>query len=97
MQVTLNIPDELVGPGDDPARLALEALALEGYRAGRLSESALRRILGFESRMQVHDFLNRNGAYLRYDLSDLEKDVETSEKFLAKRKGKGEAGKTARE
>ncbi|HKQ85254.1 MAG TPA: UPF0175 family protein [Candidatus Acidoferrales bacterium] len=72
--------------GDDPARLALEALALEGYRAHRLSESAVRRMLGFESRVQVHEFLKQHGIYLHYDLADLEKDREVSEEFLRKRR-----------
>lgn len=48
-QHILNIPDELapqVAPeGKDPARIALEAFALEGYRAELLSESALRQIM----------------------------------------------------
>ena len=47
MEITLHIPDELarqVAPeGSDPVRVALEALALEGYRTERLSESAVRQ------------------------------------------------------
>jgi Uncharacterised protein family (UPF0175) len=90
MQITVNVPDELarqvVPEGDDPARLALEALALEGYRARRLSESVVRRMLGFDSRMQVHEFLRQHGVYLNYDLADLEKDREVSEKFLSERR-----------
>jgi hypothetical protein len=45
VEITLNIPDELArqvaSEGHDPARVALEALALEGYRTERLSESAV--------------------------------------------------------
>ena len=41
MQVTLEIPDafaaELMAAGKDPARLAIEALAMEGYRNRQLS------------------------------------------------------------
>jgi Uncharacterised protein family (UPF0175) len=65
VEITVNIPDEFarqVTPeGSDPARVALEALALEGYRAERLSESAVRQMLGFEARMEVHAFLNSMG------------------------------------
>jgi vacuolar-type H+-ATPase subunit C/Vma6 len=61
MQVTLNIPDELaaqmVTGGADISRAALEALAVEGYRTERLSESEIRQLLGFETRMEVHAFL----------------------------------------
>ncbi len=59
MQIALNIPDELARQvaleGRDPARVALEALALEGYGA-ELSESAVRQMLGFQTRMEVHAF-----------------------------------------
>jgi hypothetical protein len=84
MDITINIPDELarqVTPeGEDPARVALEALALEGYRTERLSESAVRQMLGFESRIQVHAFLKQHRVYLHYDIADLEQDQATAEK-----------------
>jgi hypothetical protein len=82
MQITLNIPDDLarqVAPeGKDPARVALEALALEGYRSELLSESALRQMLGFQTRMEVHAFLKQHGVYLHYDVSDLQQDRATA-------------------
>jgi hypothetical protein len=85
MEITLNIPDELarqVTPeGSDPARVALEALALEGYRTERLSESAVRQMLGFETRIEVHAVLKQHGVYLHYDIADLEKDQATAEKL----------------
>lgn len=88
MEITLKIPDELahqVSSGKDPARVALEALALEGYRAELLSESAIREMLGFESRIQVHAFLKEHRVHLHYDLSDLDRDRSTSERSRAKR------------
>ena len=91
MEIILNIPDELArqvaSEGKDPARVALEALALEGYRAERLSESAVRQMLGFESRIQVHVFLKEHGVHLHYDLSDLDRDRLTSERLRAKQSG----------
>ena len=60
---------------------------LEGYRAEQLSESAIRQLLGFESRMQVHAFLKEHGVYLHYDLSDLDHDRVTSGRSLAERSG----------
>jgi hypothetical protein len=49
MRITLDIPDEfarqVATEGKDPARVALEALALEGYRTELLSEAALRQML----------------------------------------------------
>jgi hypothetical protein len=91
MEITVKIPDELAqqvaSEGKDPARVALEALALEGYRAQLLSESAVRQMLGFESRIQVHGFLKEHGVHLHYDLSDLNHDRVTSERSRAKRSG----------
>ena len=88
MEITLKIPDEIArqvaSEGKDPARVALEALALEGYRTERLSESAIRQMLGFESRIQVHAFLKEHGVHLHYDLTDLDHDRVTSERSRAK-------------
>jgi hypothetical protein len=88
VEITFKIPDEfarqVASEGKDPARVALEAVALEGYRAGQLSESALREMLGFETRMEVHAFLKCHGVYLQYDLSDLEQDVSAAEKLRGK-------------
>ena len=85
VEITLNIPDEFarhVTPeGSDPARVALEALALEGYRAERLTESAVRQMLGFETRMEVHAFLKQHGLYLHYDIADLDQDRITAKKL----------------
>jgi predicted HTH domain antitoxin len=82
MQVTLTIPDELaaelIAAGRDPARAALEALAIEGYRSQRLSESEVRQLLGYETRMEVHALLAEHGVCLHYSLDDLETDAETS-------------------
>ena len=56
MTITIEIPEELAGQliatGQEPARAALEAIALEGYRSDRLSEAEVRRLLGFETRMR---------------------------------------------
>jgi predicted HTH domain antitoxin len=85
VEITLNIPDELArqvaSEGKDPARVALEALALEGYRSELLSESAVRQMLGLETRLEVHAFLKQHGVYLHYDVSDLEQDHVTAEKL----------------
>src|SRR5258708_27825074 len=84
MEITLHISDEIArqvaSEGKDPARVALEALALEGYRAERLSESAIRQMLGFETRMEVHAFLKQHGVYLHFDVADLEQDAAAAEK-----------------
>jgi hypothetical protein len=87
MQVTLNIPDELAAQiassGTDISRAALEALAAEGYRNERLSESQIRLLLGFETRLEVHAFLKERAAWLHYSLDDLERDHESALRMRA--------------
>jgi hypothetical protein len=82
MDVMLTIPDtfaeQLAAAGQDPARAALEALVIEGYRSRRLSEFQVRQMLGFATRMDVHGFLKEHGAYMHYSLADMESDDETA-------------------
>jgi predicted HTH domain antitoxin len=93
MQVTVTIPDDLAAQltaaGKDPARAALEALAVEGYRAGRLSENEVRVMLGYETRMQVHALLKEHDVYLNYSMSDLEQDIRASDELYAMRAESG--------
>ena len=80
MTVNIDLPEDisraLEKQWGDISRHALEALAVEGYRSRALSESQIRRMLGFETGMQVHDFLKRAGAYLDYTEEDLQHDAE---------------------
>ncbi|MGH9607640.1 MAG: UPF0175 family protein [Terracidiphilus sp.] len=82
MQVTVNIPDELAAQiaagGKDPARAALEALALEGYRSETLSEAEIRILLGFQTRLEVHAFLKEHGAWMHYSIQDADRDLAAS-------------------
>ena len=85
LTILLNLPDDVVrrltAHGEDPARTAVEALAIEGYRSRTLSEEQIRRMLGFETRMEVHGFLKRHHVYLNYTTEDLEHDIEISERL----------------
>src|SRR5258708_1629368 len=88
MQITLDLPEDiarhLTNGGSDLSRAALESLALEGYRSGRLSESQIRRLLNFGTRYEVHGFLKDHGVPLRYSEQDLERDIENARKFSTK-------------
>jgi len=81
MQVTFDIPDtlaaELTASGKDPARTALEALLVEGYRNRQIFEGEIKRILGYGTRMQVHALLKEHDVPLNYGVEDLEQDRET--------------------
>ncbi|MBV9034382.1 MAG: UPF0175 family protein [Acidobacteriaceae bacterium] len=82
-QVILNLPDELsavlAASGHTLERAVLEAVALEAYREQKLSTGQLRRLLGYHTRTQVHAFLKERGAYLHYDLADLEHDRQAGD------------------
>jgi predicted HTH domain antitoxin len=76
MQITLQLPDDL-SQHADPGREALEALAIEGYRAGALSHAQASGLLGL-SRFEFEGFLKERHIYDHaYDLKDLEEDRET--------------------
>jgi Uncharacterised protein family (UPF0175) len=79
MHLTLNLPDDisaaLEGGWEDVSRHALEAVAAEAYRTGVLSENQVRRLLGLESRFQVHALLKAHRVPLRYTEADVEHDL----------------------
>ena len=64
MQITLELPEdiarELESKSKDLPRAAIESLALRAYRAHALAATQLRRLLGFETPMQVDAFLKEN-------------------------------------
>lgn len=80
--MTVEIPDDmakrLTQAGQDPARAALEAVAIEGYRSGALSAYQTRRLLGFETRYELDGFLKAHNVWEHaYSLEDLEQDRQT--------------------
>ncbi len=80
MQITLELPEDIAegleSKWKDLPRVALESLALEAYRSHALTASQLRRLLGFETRMQVDAFLKEHEVY-DYSVEDFEQDRET--------------------
>jgi len=75
MQFTVDIPDDLarrvIAAGGDVSRQALEALALEELRAGRITEPELAQALGL-GRLQLDGFLKSHGIYQEYTVQDFE-------------------------
>ncbi len=82
MTIEIQIPDDIAcllsQHYPDLSRAALEAIALEGYRSMKLSTAQVRRMLGFSTRIQVHEFLKEHGVYLHYTMADLEQDRKAS-------------------
>ena len=79
MRVTIQLPDDISAvleeQWDDVPRRSLEAIAVEAYRTGALTESQVRRLLGLESRFQVHAVLKEHHVPLQYSAADLEDDL----------------------
>ena len=80
MELTVKIPDELANrmraSGGDLSRRALEALALEEFKSGRITKPELRRLLGFGTRYQLDGFLKSHDVYEDYTMEDFEQDRE---------------------
>lgn len=88
MQVAIEIPDEvgqqLTDEGHDPARAALEGIAIEGYRSGALTPRQTRELLGFETRYELDGFLkSHNVMEGAYSLEDLERDRDALQRLRA--------------
>ena len=92
MQVAIELPEDIAedlrAKWKDLPRHALEAIALEGYRSGALTESQVRRVLGFETRLEVNSFLRDRGVYYNYSPSELDQEIETNERLLEARSGR---------
>ncbi|MGI4764508.1 MAG: UPF0175 family protein [Janthinobacterium lividum] len=78
MNITVPIPDDLgrrlAATGDDIARRALEAFAVEEFRVGNLSQAELRRVLGFATRGALDAFLKTRHVYTDIDMGDLDRE-----------------------
>lgn len=77
MEVTLHIPDAIVTRptegGGDLSRVALESVALEALRSGRITEVQFCEMLGL-ARIQMDGFLKSHGVYEEYTLEDFEQE-----------------------
>ena len=85
MNINIQVPDDIAKclqeKWQDMPRGVLESLALEGYRCGALSDGQLRRLLGFETRFEVHAFLKEHDVPLNYSMEDLEHDREVAKRL----------------
>lgn len=89
MEITLSLPEDIAHglqtKWKDLPRVALEGLALEGYRSGALTRAQVRRLLGFGTRYELDGFLKRHAVYMNYSVEDLERDAEVSRQFSSRR------------
>jgi hypothetical protein len=77
MQITVELPKD-IAQRPDPAREALEALAIEGYRSGALTSFETQRLLGFETRYELDGFLKAHNVWEHaYSFEDFDRDCKT--------------------
>lgn len=76
MQITVKLPDDIAGTmgrkSEMPRRI-LEAVALQRYLAGKVSQGRLAELLGL-SRWDTEAFLDRHNARLPYTKRMLKED-----------------------
>jgi hypothetical protein len=84
MDVCINVPDDVVtqmqARWNDLPRSALEALAIEAYRTGVITEVEVQRMLDLPSRWDADRFLKASQAYIDYSEADLEQDIDAIRK-----------------
>lgn len=82
MEVHLEIPEEvarrIASDASGLTRAALEAIALEGVRSGKLTVSQARRLLGIPSRYEMDGFLKAHGVVLDLTLDDVRRDSDAA-------------------
>ena len=76
MEIIVNLPEDIAQRAD-PAREALEALAIKGYRSGALTAYQTRRLLGFDTRYEFDGFLKAHDVWEHaYSLEDFQHDFQ---------------------
>ena len=87
MTVAIEIPEAeaetLRQKFGDLSRLALETLAVEGYKRNALSEYQVRKLLGHASRMETDAFLKAHEAWLPLTVADVAGEVKEARRRLA--------------
>ena len=79
MDVSIPLPERIAQRlqaswKDVPARM-LQAVAIEGYRSGALTEYEVQQMLELPSRWAVEEFLKQSRAFIDYSEADLMTDV----------------------
>ena len=81
MNISINLPDDVVhriqSKWQDLSRCTLEALAIEAYRSGVITEAEVQRMLDLGSRWESDEFLKRANAYIDYSDAELEQDIHS--------------------
>ena len=87
MDVSITVPDDVVQRlktrWHDLSRSTREALAVEAYKSGVITENEVQRMLNLDSRWEVDEFLKRACVYIDYTEIDLQHDIDSIRKFVS--------------
>jgi predicted HTH domain antitoxin len=82
MEITVHLPDDFTKL-PEPGRIALESLAIEGYKTGVLGHYQASQLLGL-TRIEFDAFLKDRRVYDRaYGVDELNEDRETVRRLRA--------------
>ena len=85
MQITLDVADDIARyfavDSEDLSRAALEALALEGARSGKLTTEQVRRLLGLSTRYEADGFLKQHDVYHPWSYEDVQREAAVALEF----------------
>ncbi|HWE50708.1 MAG TPA: UPF0175 family protein [Bryobacteraceae bacterium] len=85
MEVSFTIPDDIacrMTAGESGlSRHALEALAAEEYRQGKIHKPDLRRLFGFETSYEIDGFLKAHNVYDDFTLEEINQQVAALERL----------------
>ena len=85
MQITLDISEDIArqfaANTETLSRAALEALAIEGARSGKLNTEQVRRLLAFPTRYEVAGFLKEHRVYYAFNREDIDRDAAIALEF----------------
>jgi predicted HTH domain antitoxin len=85
VEIPDNLADQMIPSGYDPGRAAVQGLAVEAYRAHRLTEDDLAGLLGMD-RYELDGFLKDREVWLEYSAAGIAQELESSRHLLRKRR-----------
>ncbi len=87
MIVSMNVPDPIANHlhfgGEEGTRRALEMVALEAYRAGKLSRGQVSELLDLEFN-ETERFLKDHNAYISLTMEEFQRNSKALDRLLSR-------------
>jgi hypothetical protein len=88
MQINLDLPQDieqrLQTHLDSLSHCALEAIALEAYKARLITTAEVQQMLKLPSRLATDAFLKQHEAFIPYTLDEIQQDIEAIAPLLSR-------------